>query len=104
MFPHDLNNYFPAGRRSLDGSKEALEEVVRSLIVKLIEEDGGAPLVVRAAVHAVGHQPLVWLMRCWDLLPSRPQLQLQAVLEAHVQEIKKDRIGCIVFKAQAGYL
>ena len=84
---------------------------MRSLIAKLVMEEvkgggggGGPPLVVRAALDPTGHLVVVWLMRCWDLLPSRPQLQLQAVLEAHVQEIKKDRIGCIVFKAQAGYL
>ena len=81
---------------------------MRSLIVKLVEEeedeggDGGPPLVVRAAVHPTGHLFLVWLLRCWDLLPCKPQLE--AVLLAHLQQIKEDHIGCIVIKAQAGYL
>ena len=62
-----------AGRRTLNGSKEALDEVMRSLIVKLTEEeeDGGAPLLVRAAVDPVGHLAVVCLMRCWDRLPCK---------------------------------
>ena len=82
----------------------ALEDVMRSLIAKLVEEegDGGPPLLVKAAVHPTGHLFLVWLLRCWDLLPCKPQLE--AVLLAHLQQIKEDHIGCIVIKAQAGYL
>ena len=77
---------------------------MRSLVAKLVEEDGGGgpPLVVRAAVHPTGHLVVVWLMRAWDRLPCKPQLE--AVLLAHLRQIKEDPIGCIVFKAQAGYL
>ena len=79
---------------------------MRSLIVKLVEKeedgggDGGPPLVVRAAVHPTGHLFLVWLLRCWDLLPCKPQLE--AVLLAHLQQIKKDPIGSVVIQAYAG--
>ena len=95
---------FPVDRRGLEGRKEGLEEVVRSLILKLIqeEEEGGLPLVVRAALDPVGHLVVIWLMRSWDSLPCTHQLE--AVLEAHAQQIRKDPIGCFVVKAQAAYL
>ena len=77
---------------------------MRSLIARLTEEeeDGGAPLLVRAALDPVGHLVVVWLMRSWDRLPCKHQLQ--AVLEAHIQQIRQDPIGCFVVKAHAGYL
>ena len=77
---------------------------MRSLIARLTEqeEDGGAPLLVRAAVDPVGHLVVVWLMRSWDRLPCKTQLQ--AVLEAHIRQIRQDPIGCFVVKAQAAYL
>ena len=94
-----------AGRRTWDGSKEALDEVMRSLIVKLTEEeeeDGGAPLLVRAAVDPVGHLAVVSLMRCWDRLPCKHQLE--AAIVAHYQQLKEDLFGCFVVKAQAASL
>ena len=93
-----------AGRRTLNGSKEALDEVMRSLIVKLTEEeeDGGAPLLVRAAVDPVGHLAVVSLMRCWDRLPCKHQLE--AAIVAHYQQLKEDLFGCFVVKAQAASL
>ena len=77
---------------------------MRSLIARLTEEeeDGEAPLLVRAALDPVGHLVVVWLMRSWDSLPCRHQLE--AVLEAHAQQIRKEPIGCFVVKAQAAYL
>ena len=76
--------------------------MARSLIAKLVEEDGGGgpPLVVRAALDPTGHLVVVWLMRCWDCLPCKPQLE--AVLLAHLQQIKKDPIGSLVIQAYAG--
>ena len=77
---------------------------MRSLIVKLMEKEkeGGVPLVVRAALDPVGHLVVVWLMRSWDSLPCRHQLE--AVLEAHAKQMRKDPVGCFVVKAQAAYL
>merc|ERR1719192_880659 len=51
-------------RRGLEGSQDALEDVVECLVTKLLEEeeDGGLPLLVRAALHPVGHLLLVWLL------------------------------------------
>lgn len=77
---------------------------MESLISKLLdeEEDGGPPLLVTAALHPVGHQILVLLLRCWDFLPCRHQLE--SALVTHLHQIKEDTIGCIVVKAQAGSL
>ena len=83
---------------------------MRSLIAKLMEEeevegrggDGGVPLLVRAAVDPAGHQLLVWLLRDWDRLPSKPQLE--TVLLTHLHQIKQDPIGCLVIQAYAGSL
>ena len=95
---------FAADRRGLEGRKEGLEEVVRSLILKLIEEEeeGGLPLVVRAALDPVAHQVVVWLMRSWDSLPCRHQLE--AVILAYIQQIREDPFGCFVIQALAGSL
>ena len=75
---------------------------MRSLIAKLVQEDGGGgpPLMVRAALAPTGHLVVVWLMRNWDLLPCKPQLE--AVLLTHLQQIKKDPIGSVVIQAYAG--
>ena len=77
---------------------------MRSLIVKLMEkeEGGGVPLVVRAALDPVGHLVVVWLMRSWDSLPCRHQLE--AVILAHIQQIREDPFGCFVIQALAGSL
>ena len=90
----------------MEKSKEAVEEVVMSLLAKLFEvedEEVGAPLLVRAAVDSEGHQLVVWLMRCLDHIPAYQQ-QLLAITESHGHQIKRHPLGCIVMKAQAGWL
>ena len=73
-------------------------------MAKLIEEeeDGGTPLLVKAAVDPVGHLVVVWLMRSWDRLPCKHQLEV--VILAHIQQIREDIVGCLVIQALAGSL
>ena len=94
---YKLQIIFTADRRGLEGCKEAL---MAKLI--LVEEDGGTPLLVRAAVDPVGHLVVVWLMRSWDSLPCRHQLE--AVILAYIQQIREDPFGCFVIQALAGSL
>ena len=53
------------------GRGEELESSLRSLILEVVQEEGGGlPLLVRAAQEPAGHLLVLWLVRTAELLPQ----------------------------------